>query len=242
MASQRQLAGDLFGAALVQAQRGKAADMGEYEKRKWWKGMILDEAQPLQHLLAAREQDDKQDKDMVADAVVPLSTTVPVGLFTIADQEHLEALFNSVLEEHTVSHTVSLDQMDGPNKHAKLPGGSNHQRYFVKPAERPFARLASVISKFPWHAVHPVPEEVDRLFSCLQRKPSLACFLARSVKYVRELKLCLAIFNTVAVKTVYSMKEDMPFAHDICAMLVRAGLNCPGRPYSPSTLAGRLMI
>lgn len=159
--SQRQLLADLFGTAL---KRKMPSGLSEYEQRKWWRSNVQDDAEgkPLLDILGG-----KSGQGADTDVVVQLEG---VSFFTQKDQDDLEALIRSIILEHApVREAEEAEASATKTDGAASPSGPPAQRHFIKPEERPFARLASVISKYPWHALVPLPEEVNRLYACLQR-------------------------------------------------------------------------
>lgn len=49
-------------------------------------------------------------------------------------------------------------------------GGQMNYDFFTKPAERPFMRIVTLVTKFPWHTVCSTPEQVDRVYKLVLRE------------------------------------------------------------------------
>lgn len=143
-------------------QTGKKEEEDRFASRELGRSINREEARPLMEVL--------KEKHHTASDESALENAAPsaVELFSEKDRSGLEALFYSVLNGssgHSTNGTVNA-QSETINAPAQFG-----QKWFIKPEERPFARLASVISKFPWHAHPASPLEVDRLFCCLQCRP-----------------------------------------------------------------------
>jgi hypothetical protein len=179
-ASQRALACDVFGHVLGTSSSmiaGAEAEEEGQEMDKYAIKRIAEEGgKPLMQILEESAHGRRQ------------AQAGPITLFSEKDKEDLETLFEGVSRGCSKSSSYSETKEGDLSFSASSPAAAATEIRFVRPAERPFARLASVITKFPWHIHRASQEEVDRLFACLQCKDGLPLAPTIEMRLILEMQ------------------------------------------------------
>lgn len=112
----------------------------------------------------------------MTESASPTVSPATEDLFSAEDQAALEHLMDLVIQDH--------QQQQAPGSGAAPPGLVRKPAHlsalsFIVPAERPFYRLSSIITKFPWSTPYWTKEVENRLFqSLLSEWEAYACILS----------------------------------------------------------------
>lgn len=156
-------------------------------------------------------------------------------LFTEQDYIHLKKLFDITLPSpETGPDDDDISDQTENKKCEREVGGSSEDHndtvYFSFPPERPFARLVSMIVKYPWHALEAAGQgldtrtrEIDRLLSCSLGELSIKASFSTSITEILRFSFLVDAMDKLAPNI-----EKRPELRSTWLSLYRAAVQCPG--------------